>query len=133
MERTTEVTVRGYHVDLYGHVNNARYLEFLEEARWEIFEKHLDLEEWAKSGFSFFVVNINISYKRPAFLAETIEVESGITKFGTKSGTLRQTVYLKGTDTVIAEADVTFVIADSTGKAIPIEGDLLEKMAPLKA
>ena len=28
------VRVRNYHLDGYGHVNNARYLEFLEEARW---------------------------------------------------------------------------------------------------
>ena len=30
----TTLTVRGYHLDGYGHVNNARYLEFYEEGRW---------------------------------------------------------------------------------------------------
>lgn len=28
----TQIHVRGYHLDGYGHVNNARYLEFLEES-----------------------------------------------------------------------------------------------------
>ncbi len=28
----TQIKVRGYHLDVYQHVNNARYLEFLEEA-----------------------------------------------------------------------------------------------------
>jgi thioesterase-3 len=37
------MTVRGYHLDLFGHVNNARYLEFLEEARWDWFEQRTDL------------------------------------------------------------------------------------------
>ena len=32
------VRVRGYHLDVFQHVNNARYLEFLEEARWSYFE-----------------------------------------------------------------------------------------------
>ena len=32
----TQIKVRGYHLDVYQHVNNARYLEFLEEARWDI-------------------------------------------------------------------------------------------------
>ena len=27
----TQIKVRGYHLDVYQHVNNARYLEFLEE------------------------------------------------------------------------------------------------------
>jgi len=34
----TYIKVRGYHLDFYQHVNNARYLEFLEEARWEWLE-----------------------------------------------------------------------------------------------
>ena len=35
----TQIKVRGYHLDVYQHVNNARYLEFLEEAAgmgWKI-------------------------------------------------------------------------------------------------
>ena len=35
-----KLTVRNYHLDGYGHVNNARYLEFLEEARWTFFQEH---------------------------------------------------------------------------------------------
>ena len=42
MIRKTDIRVRGYHLDLYGHVNNARYLEFLEEARWDLFDNNLD-------------------------------------------------------------------------------------------
>ncbi|BBI61564.1 hypothetical protein HSBAA_28700 [Vreelandella sulfidaeris] len=30
-----QLRVRGYHLDGYGHVNNARYLEFMEEGRWD--------------------------------------------------------------------------------------------------
>ena len=42
----TRIPVRGYHLDVYGHVNNARYLEFLEEARWAYFGEHADLNWW---------------------------------------------------------------------------------------
>jgi len=34
----TKIKVYGYHLDMYGHVNNARYLEFLETARWQLIE-----------------------------------------------------------------------------------------------
>ena len=57
----TEIKVRGYHLDLYGHVNNARYLEFLEEARWAFAETNLDFDEWQRRGIAFSVVNINSS------------------------------------------------------------------------
>lgn len=37
-----KLTVRNYHLDGYGHVNNARYLEFLEEARWAFLKTRTD-------------------------------------------------------------------------------------------
>lgn len=36
---TTQIRVRGYHEDRFGHVNHARYLEFLEDARWAHLEE----------------------------------------------------------------------------------------------
>jgi len=125
LKSSVEIKVRGYHLDLYGHVNNARYLEFLEEARWAAFEDRFDLKEWQQRGLSFFVVNINISYRRPATLGELLEVRTRLSHIGNKSGVLRQEIVLKGTDTAVTDADVTFVIADArTGKAIPLEGKL---------
>jgi len=69
---TTEIKVRGYHLDVFGHVNNARYLEFLEEARWAIFDDKVNLEDLAREGYVFTVVNININYRRPAFLHDRL-------------------------------------------------------------
>ena len=55
----TKIKVRGYHIDLYGHVNNARYLEFLEEARWAMLDDTVDREKWHTAGYGLSVVNIN--------------------------------------------------------------------------
>ncbi len=43
MPHQTLIKVRGYHLDIYQHVNNARYLEFLEEARWSYLEDSGDV------------------------------------------------------------------------------------------
>ena len=126
------IRIRGYHTDLYGHVNNARYLEFLEEGRWRLFEDFLDLDGWMKRGFSFFVVNINIHYKRSIELHETIEKHSGILRYGNKSAVLRQKIFLQGPDILCAEADVTFVvIGKETSGALPITGEIRERLSPL--
>ena len=132
MKRTTEIKIRGYHLDFYGHVNNARYLELMEEARWVMFEEYFDFEEWRKNGWSFFVVRIDISYRHPAVLGDIIEIQSGITKIGRKSATLNQRIFLIGTPTVITDADVMFVIADPSGKAVRLEGDVLGTLQNLQ-
>ena len=127
MIHTIEIKIRGYHLDLFGHVNNARYLEFLEEARWDAFEKTVNLEELARRGWAFTVVNINISYRRPALMNDVICVQTQVTKWGRRSAVIRQTVVLKGTDTVVADADVTFVIYDTNSqKTAVMEGELLD-------
>ena len=64
MTHCTHIKVRGYHLDMYGHVNNARYLEFFEEARWCFIEESINLRDWEKQGYAFLVVNININYNQ---------------------------------------------------------------------
>lgn len=123
----TEIKVRGYHLDLYGHVNNARYLEFLEEARWGFTEERGLLEWVVKTGLAFVIVNINIDYRRPATMSETLSIETAMKKVGNRSSVIHQKVKLKGTETIIAEADVTFVMFDGKkGSAVVMEGELRE-------
>lgn len=126
---TIEIKVRGYHLDVFGHVNNARYLEFLEEARWALFDNKVNLEDLAKDGFVFTVVNINISYRQPAFLHDVLCVETSMANFGKRSAILRQTVKNKATGVTIADADVTFVmVAIKEQKAAALEGRLKERL-----
>ena len=128
----TEIKVRGYHADFYGHVNNARFLEFLEEDRWALFDSRIDLPRWAAQGLVFLVVNININYRKALGVGETILVSTVLEKVGTKSGVLRQEIVLQGTGEIVADALVKFVIGDSTGKAVVMEGALLREIRKLE-
>jgi thioesterase-3 len=133
MASRTEIKIRGYHLDFYGHVNNARYLEFLEEGRWSMFEENVDLKKWQQQGRAFFVVNINISYRKPVSLGDVLEVRSSVSTIGERSGVIRQEVYATGPQVLMADADITFVIADiGTGKALPLTGDLRQELERLK-
>ncbi len=133
MIHTIDIKVRGYHLDLYRHVNNARYLEFLEEARWSFLESKGNIDYLHERGYTFALVNINISYRRPAYMGEVLRIATSVKAIGTRSCVMHQLVTLKDTDTVIADADVTFVLVDiRTEKAAVLEGDLraaLERMA----
>jgi thioesterase-3 len=123
------ITVRGYHVDMYQHVNNARYLEFLEEARWQYVESVLDLSEFMRKGMGFVVVNININYRIPATIGQVLDIKSQMAAIRRRSATIHQEIFLANTETKVADADVTFVIVDiKTGKSVPISGEILTWM-----
>lgn len=126
MIHTLDIKVRGYHIDVFGHVNNARYLEFLEEARWAAFEEAIDLRVLAQKGYAFTVVNININYRKPAVMNDTLRIETQIQQLGNRSSVIHQAVKRKGSDDVVADADVTFVLLDVNNKAATLEGEVLE-------
>jgi len=129
MLHTIEIKIRGYHLDLFGHVNNARYLEFLEEARWAAFEKTVDLEQMARKGWAFTVVNVNINYRRPALMNDVLRIETRIAEWRRRSAVVRQEVLQAQGGELVADADVTFVIFDTTKqKTAILEGALLEML-----
>ncbi len=131
MEYLTEIKVRGYHADFYGHVNNARYLEFLEENRWVHLEGALDVRKLAAKGFIFLVVNININYRKAVPVGETLIVSTNLETIGNKSAVLKQEIVTKDTREVAVDALVTFVIQGATGKAVVMEGDIRDQIERL--
>jgi thioesterase-3 len=131
LDYRTEITVRGYHADFYGHVNNARYLEFLEEDRWARIEEVIDLPKWKKLGLIFLVVNININYCKAIPVGETVVLTTDLSEIGHRSCILKQQVLIKETSEVAADALVTFVIMDRTGRAAVLEGEIREELEKL--
>lgn len=130
MPHQTQIKVRGYHLDIYQHVNNARYLEFLEEARWAYLEDCGDVEYFASQHLAWVIVNININYRNAATNGQTLQIATQFSKIGGKSAVIHQVVTVAGTNTVVADADITFVCLDQrSGKAVAIEGELLTRLS----
>jgi thioesterase-3 len=125
MKGEIEIKVRGYHLDVYSHVNNARYVEFLEEGRWALFE-NLELTKAAlEMGYAFNIVNINISYTNEACLGETLILKTDLKKYGNKSITLSQKILRKSDGKQAVDADVTFVMLDmNSGRAVELDENL---------
>ncbi|WP_293935944.1 thioesterase family protein [Iodobacter sp.] len=129
MAQTTEIKVRGYHLDLYGHVNNARYLEFLEEARWALVDESGGLEWFTNERLALVISRVDIRYKRPATMGDVLKIETRLTYIGEKEGIINQRILRLDNDKLVAEADVTFaVISAKTPGALPLDGELAERL-----
>lgn len=112
------VRVRNYHLDGYGHVNNARYLEFLEEARWTFFEEHGLLSEI--NGLMLVVVRTDIRYRRAAVEGDILRFEGRLKELTSRHIILTQNIVLpSGKNAVEAESTLMVVSAES-GRSISI-------------
>lgn len=119
MKSTVQIKVRNYHLDRFGHVNNARYLEFLEEGRWTYSEENNLVGIYEEKGISHAAVNININYRKSASEGDILTVETDVKERSDRSVIMHQKVFIKGTGTLIADATVTTVFLDAkTGKVL---------------
>lgn len=74
--------VRGYEIDSFGHVNNAVYINYLEQARWEILDEINLIKTFSESGNFLVVVETNIKYIRELKLFDCANVVSHMSKRG---------------------------------------------------
>ncbi|NVK71842.1 MAG: acyl-CoA thioesterase [Oceanospirillaceae bacterium] len=129
MLNKTQIKVRGYHLDLFQHVNNARYLEFIEEGRWAFFDEFFERDNWMQDDFVWPVVNININFKSEANFGDLLEVQTCYTKIGNRSITMRQTIIKVPTKEIVVDADVTYVCFSKSAKAaIPFPDEIRKKV-----
>ena len=121
----TIIKVHGYHLDVYQHVNNARYLEFLEEARWNALEDGILIKTLQEKNWGFAVVNINIAFRRAAVLGDVLVIKTEHAGFTNRSAILKQTIINQANNKIISEADVTYTIFDmATNKAVVLDEPL---------
>ena len=72
------ITVRGYEIDSFGHVNNAVYLNYCEHARWEVL-RALDLFGYfSENRLILVVTEADIRYMKEARVFDELVVATEI-------------------------------------------------------
>ena len=75
-----ELQARGNELDSYGHVNNAVYLNYTEQARWNLFRQLGLLDQFITSGKKIVIVENHIKYIRQVKLFDEIVIETQMEK-----------------------------------------------------
>lgn len=112
------IRVRNYHLDGYGHVNNARYLEFLEEARWAFFEEHGLLSEI--DGLMLVVVRTDIRYRRAAVDGDILRFEGRLKELTSRHIILTQNIVLPSGKHAVEAESTLMVLSAESGRSISI-------------
>lgn len=101
----TEIIVRFSDVDIMGHVNNARYLSYFEQARVEYYKKlkALDLRKMdAHSPLAFIVAEIGVKFHSPAQIDDRLVIAVRVAEIRTKAFRMEYEVRGKKTRRLIA-------------------------------
>ncbi|WP_421616989.1 acyl-CoA thioesterase [Brevibacillus sp. TJ4] len=129
MPHLFHLTVRSTDIDSIGHVNNAKYLEYMEWARFDwIISKGFTLEELKRLGVMPVVVNITINYRKELRMLEEVQIKTSLIKHGEKSFVLRHKLFNQAQE-LASDADVTMVMIDAKlRKAVPLPEAIVQAM-----
>jgi len=124
---TTSITVRGYELDSYGHVNNAVYLQYLEHARW-VFIKDLGiLDDLNAEELLLVVIETNKRYLKEANLFDELIIESAV-KQEKPYLVFRQKIYNKKESAVVSRATVKTIFVNKGRMPLDIPLSIIKKL-----
>ncbi len=104
---TFTLPVRFRDADAMGHVNNAVYLTYLEQARVEYLRRVLNLSK--PSDYAVVVARVEIDYKSPTFIDEELLIGTRVTKLGGASFEMDYRLVEKKTGRLVAQAKSVMV------------------------
>jgi thioesterase-3 len=88
---TYDLVIKESHLDTFGHVNNATYLQLYEEARWQfITENGYGLEKIKSTGLGPVILEIKIRFVKELRLREKITIHSQTGEYNGRVGAIKQ-------------------------------------------
>lgn len=132
MDASLEIVVRSTEIDVNGHVNNAKYLEYLEWGREEWYERaNLAYDKFLDLGLQTVTVNININYRKECLQNDRLTITTRPERLGRTSYVLKQEIHNQRGE-LVADALVTSVTMDSnTRTSRPVPDELARLFAHL--
>lgn len=112
------LTIKEHHLDTFGHVNNATYLQLLEEARWEfLHSRGFDLPTIQALRMGPIVLECTIQFIKELRLRQDIVIESQMLSYEGKIGKMQQSILTKD-GVCCARATLTFGFFDMTSRKL---------------
>jgi len=129
METTIEIPVRSTEVDSLGHVNNAKYLEYMEWGREDwIKQAGYSFDDLLERGIGTVTVNINIDYLGECYKGDILVVKTRPVKVGNTSFVIQQEISKKGSGKKVSDAHVTIVLIDLETRKSMVIPDFLKEI-----
>ena len=124
------IIVRYGDLDPQGHVNNAAFVTYLEQARVN-YIRHLEL--WDGKSFltiGFILARIELDYKAPILMTDAVEVGIRTSRLGNKSLDMEYLVREVGGGKTFGVGKTVQVAYDyQSGKTVPLETSWRERIA----
>ncbi|WP_432714942.1 acyl-CoA thioesterase [Pedobacter sp.] len=126
----SELKVRPDDIDMFNHVHNSKYFDYVLSARYDQMEQFykMPMEEFLKSGFGWVVRTAYVDFKRPMILGDIAFVRTGILTINEKGCRVQFEIEIKRSGKIAADGWFDYVMIDiSNGKGTKVTPAMIEK------
>ena len=132
MIHATDITIRTFHTDAFGHVNNSRYLELFEESRWRYAEDIGLIQLLKQQNLGFIIMDLRLRFRKPVFEGSQVTIKTSLDMLGSASGEVHQQLQV-GPGSPAVKGTFHFILIDrDNGKSVPIDGAIRELLNGVK-
>src|SRR6478672_8565218 len=127
---TTEHKVRPDDIDMFNHVHNSKYFDYVLAARYEQMEQYygMSMEEFLQQGYGWVVKTAYIDYKRPLTLGDVFLVTTGIVEFKETGCRVEFDIKNKKTGKLCCDGWFDYVMIDiQTGRSTKVTAEMINK------
>jgi YbgC/YbaW family acyl-CoA thioester hydrolase len=129
---TSEGKVRPDDIDMFQHVHNSKYLDYVLAARYEQMETcyGMSMEQFMAEGYAWVVKTAHVNFIRPLNLGEAFTVTTGIVSINEKGAKVTYEIISKKTGKLCSDGWFEYVMVDlKTGRSTPITQPIIDKYA----
>lgn len=114
-----EVLIQEFHLDSFGHVNNAAYVELYEEARWDFITKNgFGLDYIKQHQVGPVILDLKVRFKRELLNREKIKITSKTLEIVSPKIMVLEQQMLKPDGKVASEATFTIGFFDMKNRKL---------------
>ncbi len=115
---TYNLEIKEHHLDSFGHVNHAVYLEICEEARWQYcLENGISFEDIHRENIGPIILEANIKYKKEIKNREKIQIQTSFKKIRDTIFTIYHKI-IKENGQIGADIEISAAIWDTKQRKI---------------
>ncbi len=132
---THRLTVRFRDCDPFGHVNNAVYLTYLEQARFTLWRAQMNFAVKpvgpdGKRGEAFILARVEADFRAQARQGDALDVKLSLASIGRSSFTYEYQIVAAASDTLVLSARTVQVWFDyDRERPVPISDELRRRLA----
>lgn len=126
----TEYAVRPDDIDMFQHVHNSTYFDYVLAARYDQMRDfyNMTMEEFMSDGYGWVVKTAFIDYKRPLKMGDKFTVETGIETMHSKGCRVSFAIHFKENNKLSCDGWFEYILIDiQTGRSSLVNEEMIKR------